>query len=293
METAALTAALLSGERVVAPFDRPFLAGSLRHFWRRWNVVAGLKFRHTLHDPICAAGQRQQTQQKQHESDGAPAARRPSPARRMLGVCAVMTASGAVHELALWYLTRRFSGENALLWGFTELPCHGCLPAKLPAALPPLPATCIAGWWMLFFSVQGPLLIAEAWLRTLARQAGIRMPRPLGTAATLLLMHTRECRHLCMVQHAAPDVLTCVPASLPCLQWPGCCSTLIWRPPACPLACCSSCGRRRWAAASAARSAMPDFANNSFVCCSLACDGQATATLVVKKLGSTGHALRR
>ena len=45
---------------------------------------------------------------------------------------------------------------------------------------------------MLFFCLQGPLLILEGWLRRLGRQAGVAPPRPLRVAATLGLLHARE-----------------------------------------------------------------------------------------------------
>lgn len=47
---------------------------------------------------------------------------------------------------------------------------------------------------MAFFCLQAPLLLAEAWLQRLGRQAHIRLPLPVRTAATLLALHCREWR---------------------------------------------------------------------------------------------------
>ena len=157
--------------------------------------------------------------------------------RHMLGTVATFVVSGAVHELAFWYLTRRLSGALAcsvhhvqqLKGAKTASPRSACLlpvwladpcpvqkvggkvrkPA-LPqgaaqefasklAAFPPtisagpllrtLPS---AGRWMLFFSLQGPLLLLEAALGPLCRQAGIRLPLPLKIATTLVVLHACE-----------------------------------------------------------------------------------------------------
>lgn len=45
---------------------------------------------------------------------------------------------------------------------------------------------------MAFFCLQALLLLVEAWLLTVCRQAGIRLPRAVRTAATLLLLHCCE-----------------------------------------------------------------------------------------------------
>ncbi len=45
---------------------------------------------------------------------------------------------------------------------------------------------------MLFFSLQGPLLVIEAQLAAAARRAGLRVPRPLAILATLTVLQTRE-----------------------------------------------------------------------------------------------------
>lgn len=43
----------------------------------------------------------------------------------------------------------------------------------------------IAGRWMAFFCLQPQLLLVEAWLQRLGRQAGIRMPRAVRTVEYL------------------------------------------------------------------------------------------------------------
>lgn len=65
---------------------------------------AGLKFRAALYEPICGAVK--PTQGAAGSSARAP----PALWRRLLGLAAVFAASGVAHELAHWYLTRRFSG---------------------------------------------------------------------------------------------------------------------------------------------------------------------------------------
>lgn len=128
-------------------FNRLSLSMIRRDFWsRRWNVVpgeggtgethagdlscrpqpnsvyhptrkllpqdalpsAGLRFREALYDPICGLAPAGQAAR----ASAAGRAHVPAPAlwRRLLGLAAVFAASGAVHELAHWYLTRRFSG---------------------------------------------------------------------------------------------------------------------------------------------------------------------------------------
>ncbi len=49
----------------------------------------------------------------------------------------------------------------------------------------------LAGRWLLFFCLQGPLLVAEAWACTLARQTGLRLPRCAAQrcALTLSMVH--------------------------------------------------------------------------------------------------------
>lgn len=56
---------------------------------------------------------------------------------------------------------------------------------------------------MAFFCLQAPLLLAEAWLHTLGRQAGIRLPHVVRTAATLLVLHCCEWRACSACQAAA------------------------------------------------------------------------------------------
>ena len=46
---------------------------------------------------------------------------------------------------------------------------------------------------MLFFCLQGPLLVAEAWARRRWRHVPLHVPRPLRVAGTLAVQHAREC----------------------------------------------------------------------------------------------------
>ena len=191
VQPAAAAAGWLSGVPAADPFNRPYLSTSLADFWRRWNAIPARKgFRSLIYDPICLAG---------------PAERRsgsPPAWRRRLAVCAVFAASGAGHELSLVYLTHQFTGGQYLVRAarpagrmFSALQSI-CSPSDTqptvramlyPAALRPL----IAGRWLLFFCLQGPLLGAEAWAHTPARQARLRLPRcaVLRCALTLAAVH--------------------------------------------------------------------------------------------------------
>ncbi|KAI3430491.1 hypothetical protein D9Q98_005086 [Chlorella vulgaris] len=167
LDCAAAVASVISGMDVLEPFDRPYLSASISEFWgRRWNRVAGTKFRTSVYEPICygmpaAVGQTQQQAQQPgqvqpgHASSG-PSHSRPSvaPWRRILAMCTTFAVSGAVHELAFYHLTRRLSGH-----------------------------------WMLFFTMQGPLLLVEAWLRQLCRQAGIRLPLVVRIVCATTVLH--------------------------------------------------------------------------------------------------------
>jgi hypothetical protein len=42
---------------------------------------------------------------------------------------------------------------------------------------------------MLFFSIQGPLLIAEAWLNRVLHDADVRFPRAVRIATTTTTLH--------------------------------------------------------------------------------------------------------
>lgn len=52
----------------------------------------------------------------------------------------------------------------------------------------------LAGRWLLFFCLQGPLLVAEAWAHTLARQARLHLQRcaSLRCALTLGAVHLKS-----------------------------------------------------------------------------------------------------
>lgn len=114
-----------------------------------------------------------------------------APWRRVVAMLATFAASGAVHELAFFHLTRRLSGARL------------CPPRALPGALrtqAASPATATprkwcpfpflpAGRWFLFFTVQGPLLLAEAGLGRLCRQAGVQVPLPVRVATATATVH--------------------------------------------------------------------------------------------------------
>jgi len=87
-----------------------------------------------------------------------------------------------------------------------------------PHACPSPP--CLAGRWPLFFSLQGPLLVAEAWLGRLLRQAAprLRLPRLLRTALVLGLLHALAHRLF-----FSELIESGVPARLLVQLWPGVC----------------------------------------------------------------------
>ena len=179
-------------------------------------MVSGLKFRAALYEPICGLAPAQ----------GAASGRaRPPPAlgRRLLGLAAVFSASGLTHELAHWYLTRRLSGGAELSLGGT-VHIDYCSIWPLPCAFNPAVSPPPAGWWMAFFCLQAPLLLAEAWLQRLGRQAHIQLPRPVRTAITLLVLHCRECpwEPVCLTRCNSQPLWRPAAVAATCTAWGPC-----------------------------------------------------------------------
>ncbi|EEE60653.1 hypothetical protein OsJ_14102 [Oryza sativa Japonica Group] len=71
------------------PFDRPYLASSLRDFWgRRWNLMVSAILRPSVYDPVRAR------------------------AGKAAGVVATFLISGLMHEAMVYYMTLRLpTGE--------------------------------------------------------------------------------------------------------------------------------------------------------------------------------------
>jgi hypothetical protein len=100
-----------------------------REFWgRRWNRVAGSKFRSTVYEPICGGIALQAAGGAMHQARGPP--QRVPAWRRIAAMCATFAASGLVHELAFFHLTRRVSGA----WAAAQLHAHSCALSKQAAA---------------------------------------------------------------------------------------------------------------------------------------------------------------
>ena len=76
--------------------------------------------------------------------------RQPGVLRRATAVCASFAVSGVMHELFIFYLRGR-----------------------------------VSGYWAAFFSVQGPLVVAEAGGRQWMKRRGLRIPRWLAVPLTL------------------------------------------------------------------------------------------------------------
>ena len=150
----------LCGVSLSPHFNNPFTSSSCADFWgRRWNVTAAHLLRRSVYEPIM------QGQLVGHDADvdandadsskkrRASVVRRvtwkPSLLRQSAAVCATFVASGIAHELIL----------------------HQVIEAPWTYE------------WLLFFSLQGPLLCVEAVLKP-------HLPRPrlLLTPACLLLL---------------------------------------------------------------------------------------------------------
>jgi hypothetical protein len=167
--------------RTGASFDRPWMSDGLAEYWgRRWNVTTARALRTLTRDPIVEgrlvhaggggrgvvaaaataappAGSEEQHQQQQHTRPSS------SPLRRYLGMQATFLLSGLWHALVLYR---------------------------------PNTGTWTGAWrWMLFFSVQAPLMVVEAmaarlWSRHLKRRPLPRALRIFLTNALLIVVAT-------------------------------------------------------------------------------------------------------
>lgn len=125
-------------------FATPPLSRSVREFWScRWNLFISGLLRRSVFEPVCDG------RLFADDVDAAPLASRrqrsaqPSNLRRLIGLCASFVVSGVLHEGML-----RCASQNT-------------------------PNT---GEWLLYFSLQGPLMIIEPLLRK----------RPAGGVSTVL-----------------------------------------------------------------------------------------------------------
>ena len=149
--------------RVAPHFDQPYMSSSLADFWsRRWNLNTGYTLRFLVYDPICEGCLLKKTTKyykpyfndKEHRKAVAGYQHRPGFIRRGLGTCAAFVVSGILHEIFILYFRSRLSG-----------------------------------FWMAFFSLQGPLLVLESFLRSKWRALGGRnIPNALAVPWTILLL---------------------------------------------------------------------------------------------------------
>jgi hypothetical protein len=160
----------LLGLRVGRHFRAPYLSASPADFWsRRWNRNTADTLRFLVYDPLIegrlvapppppAAPARRTRSGAAHaasDANGAGKARahaaRPSDARRAAAACAAFAASGLLHEAFILHLRGR-----------------------------------VSGYWLAFFTAQGPLLVIEQRARRWMHRAHIRVPRPVAVLSTLV-----------------------------------------------------------------------------------------------------------
>lgn len=136
------------------------MATSLADFWaRRWNVTQALVLRSFVHEPISqgrlvvvAREAVEGSNDSNHHGGSTPPAAPPR-WRRFLAVVATFVVSGVEHELFLWYLVRA------------------------------------ADWrWLVFFSMHGVLLVAEASIKRVATHAGLRLHPRVSSLAVMLVL---------------------------------------------------------------------------------------------------------
>lgn len=153
MDTAGAALACVSSVQLEPHFSNPALSPSLASFWsQRWNQCAAGLLRRAVYEPVLDGALVGNDADSPPAASGrlAPARRRarPSAGRSALAVCACFLASGAAHETILWAATRRRPTFQ----------------------------------WLAYFTIQGPLVVAE---RALRRRAP---PSPRTVALTWLLL---------------------------------------------------------------------------------------------------------
>lgn len=135
--------------RVAVHFDRPFLSQSLTDYWsRRWNLNTGYTLRFLVYDPICEG-----RLVKNEKSFVKGPLKPPTRMRRAVAAVAAFVFSGIMHEIFIIYLRGRISGQ-----------------------------------WFAFFSIQGPLVVAEGFLRQALRVRGLTVPKYIANPLTLAFL---------------------------------------------------------------------------------------------------------
>ncbi|KAG1666283.1 hypothetical protein FOA52_004764 [Chlamydomonas sp. UWO 241] len=116
----------LLGINVIPTFDPPWLSTSLADFWgRRWNITTSHLLRAVVFDPIAEG-----TWVKAVPAPKGATGKRPprSATLRALGVCATFLVSGVVHEAIFWAM----QPDGTVTWK-----------------------------WLVYFTIQGQLMLAE------------------------------------------------------------------------------------------------------------------------------------
>lgn len=153
MDCVGFTSVLFLKMQVAHHFDRPFLSASLTDFWsRRWNLTTGYTMRFLIYDPVCEGRLIKKVGNEKGEESTFLISRR----RRAMAVCTSFLVSGIFHEFFIIYLRGT-----------------------------------VSGYWLAFFTVQGPLLVAESIGRRWLKLRGIAVPKVLSiplTLGTLLLL---------------------------------------------------------------------------------------------------------
>jgi hypothetical protein len=153
MDCVGFISVLLLNLQVAPHFDRPFLSSSLTDFWsRRWNLNTGYTMRFLIYDPICEGRLvAKQRDPNEETEDRIPVSRR----RRALALCTSFLVSGIFHEIFIIYLRGR-----------------------------------VSGYWLAFFTVQGPVLLVESLGRRWLKLRGMAMPSFLSIPLTLGILLT-------------------------------------------------------------------------------------------------------
>jgi hypothetical protein len=149
MDCVGFISVLVLNLQVAPHFDRPFLSASLTDYWsRRWNLNTGYTMRFLIYDPVCEGRliKKINSEQRDKEKNTFSISRR----RRAMAVCTSFLVSGIFHEIFIIYLRGT-----------------------------------VSGYWITFFTVQGPLLVFESIGRRWMKLRGIAISKFFSIPLTL------------------------------------------------------------------------------------------------------------